>query len=608
MSNSWQQLYETANSALSRNLFEPALSNFLEATEVARRKGDQDELGQSLRGLAKTYIQLGNYDAAYGAACEAENLDRAFWGFDNQQVSDDMFLAAEALRRQGKKDEAKLLFEQVIAIRTALFGEQHDETQAATQAIAICQEIEAVPTAPDQLNPAVAQATDQAANDLQGKVLNKAKGTLASVASPSPTSATAAFEMLEPSMHLQVQEMFAQTVFLSGLPLSQSALQSVWLWAAIGCGFLEAIVYFKVGFGSLALPAFMLGADFCSTVLLLFLFVKAYLEKTRISKQFPDALEILSSLLCTGYTLNEAMQWLSESGPPPLKPAFKMAVDGQKEGASVGDAIRRMKIYCPTTETLMLADAAVASYSSGGLQKNVETIANSMRAQRRTPQSASNLKVMLAWYSMAAVGFAAARLLGLITHPLAGARAMEQPLIVGLLTVLFAATALLAFFLFCPADKTPVKRLPMPDLGLTPKSKKIRKELPNFLDMLISYLEGGVGPMEAVQLVCKHSSSSCRTICGEIEIYMANLDSFKKILPVMFQTIGKRYDVPELISVGSAFDAAERTGSSIGYQLREESRALRMHLIQVKIKDNSVVMYVMYLAVCLLLIRLGIGL
>jgi tetratricopeptide (TPR) repeat protein len=126
----WQQSSEAGHRAVAGGFFDAAVANFRLAAESARKSGDQHALAETLRPLAKTYLVLGKVEKARQAAKEADEVDRVFWGYENQQVAEDMFLLGEALRRQGDFAGARDLFDRALTVRISLFGEAHVDSLA----------------------------------------------------------------------------------------------------------------------------------------------------------------------------------------------------------------------------------------------------------------------------------------------------------------------------------------------------------------------------------------------------------------------------------------------------------------------------------------------
>ncbi len=113
MAESWQQLHESGNRAFTGGLYESALELYMRALELARRTGDPSSLSDTLRGIARASLELGRPSNALIYAQEAESLDREFWGYENNLVTDDMFCVAEALRQAGDSIQSKELLKRV---------------------------------------------------------------------------------------------------------------------------------------------------------------------------------------------------------------------------------------------------------------------------------------------------------------------------------------------------------------------------------------------------------------------------------------------------------------------------------------------------------------
>lgn len=126
----WERIYETGNRAFGGGLYPAALTSYLEALEAAAKSGDHQAIARTQRGLAKTYLELDKVEEAKQAAAQAAELDREFWGYDNQEVAEDKFILAESLRRLGNFEESRQLFEEVLAVRVSLVGETHDDSLA----------------------------------------------------------------------------------------------------------------------------------------------------------------------------------------------------------------------------------------------------------------------------------------------------------------------------------------------------------------------------------------------------------------------------------------------------------------------------------------------
>jgi tetratricopeptide (TPR) repeat protein len=125
---SWERLFETGNLAIARGLHETAIAEYTRALTVAENTSDYFAQAETLRALAKTYLETNKISEAKQSISKAKDLDVSFWGPDNQHVAEDTFILGETLRREGDFLSARDLYNQVLTIRTTLFGDTHEET------------------------------------------------------------------------------------------------------------------------------------------------------------------------------------------------------------------------------------------------------------------------------------------------------------------------------------------------------------------------------------------------------------------------------------------------------------------------------------------------
>jgi tetratricopeptide (TPR) repeat protein len=124
---SWQHFHEAGNLAIARGLYDNAIAEYKKALAVALQTSDHSSHAQTLRALAKTYLEVNKIHEAKQTISEARDLDISFWGDDSQNVGEDVFILAEILRREGDLVNARKLYEQVLSIRTIFLGDNHEE-------------------------------------------------------------------------------------------------------------------------------------------------------------------------------------------------------------------------------------------------------------------------------------------------------------------------------------------------------------------------------------------------------------------------------------------------------------------------------------------------
>ncbi len=122
----WEHFHEAGNMAFYRGLHENALSDYFRALAIARQAKDPSALAETLRAIAKTYLANGKVAESKKCAVEAWELDHAYWGFESQNVNEDLALLGEILRLEGDLARARNVFEKVLSFRVALFGYGHE--------------------------------------------------------------------------------------------------------------------------------------------------------------------------------------------------------------------------------------------------------------------------------------------------------------------------------------------------------------------------------------------------------------------------------------------------------------------------------------------------
>jgi len=124
----WEHFHESGNMAFYRGMLENALTDYFRALTVARQTRDASALAETLRAIAKTYLEVGQAADAKKAAAEAWELDKAYWGEESQNVNEDLALLGEVLRLEGDLARARNVFEKVLSFRIELFGFGHESS------------------------------------------------------------------------------------------------------------------------------------------------------------------------------------------------------------------------------------------------------------------------------------------------------------------------------------------------------------------------------------------------------------------------------------------------------------------------------------------------
>ena len=106
--------------------FEAAQAHFLEALRIQRQRGDSAGEATNLMHLADLLALRGNYQEAEPLARQALQIDRRH--FQQEPTPDlamDLNILGMIVRRQGRYEEAKTLYQEAAAIQRELLGDDH---------------------------------------------------------------------------------------------------------------------------------------------------------------------------------------------------------------------------------------------------------------------------------------------------------------------------------------------------------------------------------------------------------------------------------------------------------------------------------------------------
>jgi Flp pilus assembly protein TadB len=761
---SWQQSLEAGNLAFAGGLYEAALPKYLQAVQLARKTHDLSGIGESTRALARVYLQLGKAEEAEIAATEAFDTDQIFWGYDNQQLADDMFWLGEARRRLGKFESARESMERAFATRVGLYGEIHDDSlssmigliwlnlahenryddvvtlmhrattafaslhpygdfakalnmqfllrpyiehnseqeaegisrrvqqalrtvlgdsnQEIQQVLKDCSSVmhdankhmsawrfksraaamgnQSIPdrlanqvenmaaetakepdkhtVVPDfektphpslnfseqpegtELNPGYRQhyiavdetsASEEVSTELPGVVSSSAlpsgSGTGVGTTSEAPTvnygSSQASIEAREQKFEYDDQQNYlGRMLRLASLDLDVRGAINWWLVCALISGAVSSIIYTLSGFALLAPWSFLFAVVTAFIGCGLWLSFLVSRHQSKLERQLPPALDQMASMLEAGSPVAECITSLGDNSPSPIRLEFSRCASMLRDGSPLKPSLTELTHHFSAQEVKSLVDAINISRSvGGGLARDVRLIARDLRDRESTAGGASltSAQVKL-WILILGIGFAVSTL-QILFIPGAGVGYFQSTAVRAILVLFFLTTAGSAAVLATPEQSGPaLRRLKSKLLSNYSRQQvgiRLRSELPSFLDKIVILTEIGISLPQAVAQVRNESSASCPTLCRELEYTIDHLTSFKSAIPSAFRKMGEEYKVQELIELGSALDAAERSKSSIGYQLREQSGALRSHLTLSRRARKTKTIYVVFVIV-----------
>jgi hypothetical protein len=128
-----------------------------------------------------------------------------------------------------------------------------------------------------------------------------------------------------------------------------------------------------------------------------------------------------------------------------------------------------------------------------------------------------------------------------------------------------------------------------PDLNA---GREMRRQLPEFVDALIKLIEAGVSIPAAFEQANNACASRCPTLSLQLNKCLQNFKISRIPLHQTLAQVGTNYRVEELKSLAATLAAAEVTGSSVAYQLRQQNDSLKYRLKAEQLAErNSVGSY-----------------
>ena len=404
----------------------------------------------------------------------------------------------------------------------------------------------------------------------------------------------------------QLDRYLCKVLALADLSIKPEQLRRLWIRTAAGCGILSAVLYLVGGYWYLICDAFVAGCLICTAGICIYLAAAAILHQKKLDAQVPNALEIMVSSLRAGAPITEIFKVLSETMPLPIRAEFERTIALMKDGRSLQQALKELTLRVRSHDLVLLSDAIQVSHDTrGNLADHVATISAACRERQSTRSSLSLSNTRMQILMILAGGMSVMVALGVMIDPAFGASMLSSIAVRLFIYMAFVVVGMVAFLSASPAKADEVGQ----KIGAVAQAKaaedqqakahdpiannvgrlsaylhkiqmqdRIRRELSNFLEMVVMYVESGVGLLQAVHKVRTKANASCPNLCRELDCLLANPTSYKSALPDAFRTIGEKYDVKELLNLAGTIAAAEKTKSSIAMQFSEQAKFLRKHI------------------------------
>jgi tight adherence protein B len=157
----------------------------------------------------------------------------------------------------------------------------------------------------------------------------------------------------------------------------------------------------------LTLMQFVVGGAASLIGLITFAFVPLLLLRRKRKKRmkqfeaaFPDALDLMTSALRAGYSLQAAMEFVGRESPPPLRGEFLRFYDEQRLGVDVRTALLAMQERIGTEEARLFVTSLILQRETGG--NLVELLTNISTLIRERLKFQGNLDTLTAEPKMSA--------------------------------------------------------------------------------------------------------------------------------------------------------------------------------------------------------------
>lgn len=117
------------------------------------------------------------------------------------------------------------------------------------------------------------------------------------------------------------------------------------------------------------------------------------------------------------------------------------------------------------------------------------------------------------------------------------------------------------------------------DFMLTDRQRKIRRSLPDALDVIVVCMEGGMSVTGAFSKVALELASAHPLLASELRIVVREVQMGRSLSEAL-RAFAKRFDVEELRSLSGVVSQAEKYGSSVAKALNVYSESMRQKRYQ----------------------------
>ena len=128
------------------------------------------------------------------------------------------------------------------------------------------------------------------------------------------------------------------------------------------------------------------------------LFYRRFRRLRLFEKQFPDALDMLTRSIRSGFALSQAIQVVAEEMPDPTAQEFRRVTEEIRVGVDPGDALAGLRRRMPTDDTEFFCTAIAIQRSAGGnLAEVLDRLSEVIRERFQLLSHARTLSAQARW-------------------------------------------------------------------------------------------------------------------------------------------------------------------------------------------------------------------
>ncbi len=322
-------------------------------------------------------------------------------------------------------------------------------------------------------------------------------------------------------------------------------------------------------------PATLITAVMATGAPLIFALGKRRRRFRALLAQAPGALELMIRSLQDGHSFISALQVVAIEAPEPIAREFGKAYEEQSLGLNVKSALENLVERAPLLELKLCVTAAMIQREIGGaLSETLRNISHTIRERSRLREEIRLKSAQAQWpgYIVGALPFFIFYVINLIDPS-------YMKMFYGHKYGLYAlgagaAMQVVGWLIICRivnVQESPSFFLPQ---RASNRRRRIRRALPDALDLMVVCVEAGLELNAALQRVSREMEAIEAELARELAAVSREICEGKP-RELALRDLGDRAGVDEVKSLAEALAQTERLGTSVACALRAFADALR---------------------------------